>query len=99
MDDVVVERRDCILKRDFSGMRSFNSAMWEELKDRIPDKSRSRMHSLLSATTSSISQFAAKLDVPAELSVVGSIKCGPFVIHEVFCGSRMERNVGEAGRL
>jgi hypothetical protein len=30
MDDVVAERRECILKRDFSGMRSVNSAMREE---------------------------------------------------------------------
>ena len=30
MDDVVVESRECILMRDFSGMRSFNSAKREE---------------------------------------------------------------------
>ena len=44
------------------------SSRMAELTDRVPEKSRLRMHSLLSATTSSISQFAAKLDVPAELS-------------------------------
>ena len=30
MDDVVAEKRECILIRDFSGMRSFNSAKREE---------------------------------------------------------------------
>ena len=30
MDDVVAESRECILMRDFSGMRSFNSAKREE---------------------------------------------------------------------